>query len=66
MTQDEALAIAREATRHAMAIHHAPEAVMAYLNHECRSDPELMEAFLVVGFSVAAESPAKPLPVFQD
>jgi hypothetical protein len=54
MTEDKALAMAREAMRQAIAIHRTKEAVMASLNQECRADPELMEAFLIVGQAVVS------------
>lgn len=49
MTEEMALAIAREATQEAGARHQDPAAVMAELNRRCAADRQVMEAFLIVG-----------------
>lgn len=49
MTEEEALAIAREATQDAWARHNDKVAGMAELNRRCAADRRLMEAFLIVG-----------------
>ena len=54
MTEQEALAIAREAMQEAGARRDDPAAVMAEVNRRCSQDRRLTEAFLIVGQMVVA------------
>ena len=49
MTEQEALAIAREAMKEAGERHDDPASVMAEVNRRCLQDRRLTEAFLIVG-----------------
>lgn len=52
MTEEEALAIARVATRQAMDLHRTKEAAMRHLNQKIQEDHRLMTAFAIVGHLV--------------